>query len=669
MEFFNRLFDSTRIGTVAIKNRIVMAPMAAIGLCNPDGTIAQRVIDYYVERARGGVGLIITGGTKVENDIEKLALARYSLPIMSLNPMRFLQTSVELTEAVHTYGAKIFIQLTAGFGRVGNPVRLDAKPVAPSAIPNYWDPTVTCRELTTDEVDEMVEAFGKAAEIASTAGFDGIEIHAMHEGYLLDQFTVAVWNRRSDKYGGDLKGRLTFPMEILHTIKDRVGEDFPVQLRYSVKHYMKGWRKGGLPSEVFKEVARDVDEGLEAAKILEREGYDAFDADAGSYDAWYWAHPPTYMSHGCYLDLSEKLKKAVMVPVIVAGKMGIPELAEKAIEEGKADMIALGRALLADPYWPIKVQAGRIEDIRPCTGCHDGCLGRSFENKPLCCAVNPATGRERLYELRQALKTKKVLIAGGGVAGMEAARIATMRGHKVTLYEKSECLGGHLIEACVPDFKKDLERLLKWYKIQLKKAAVGVILSTEVTPELVESEKPDAVIVATGSTCILPDIEGTDKANVATCVDFLKGRKKVGETVVVVGGGLIGCETALWLAKQGKKVTIVEILRDLILSGPPVPHANRIMLLDLLALNKVEVATNTSIHEITDEEVVLINKKFQSKKVKCNTVALALGLKSENQLYNLLKAKVTELYAIGDCKEPCRILEAIWDGYGVANFI
>ena len=665
---FKRLFDSTRIGTVTIKNRIAMAPMATIGLCNPDGTITQRIIDYYTERAKGGVGLIITGGTKVENEIEKLSLARYTLPTISINPMRFLQTSIELTEAVHTYGAKIFIQLTAGFGRVGNPIRLDTKPVAPSAIPNYWDSAVTCRELTTEEVEEIVKAFGEAAKIVSTAGFDGIEIHAMHEGYLLDQFTVSIWNKRTDKYGGDLKGRLTFPIEILHAIKDKVGKEYPVQLRYSVKHYVKDWRKGGLPGEVFKEAARDVNEGLEAAKILEKEGYDAFNADAGSYDAWYWAHPPIYMSHGCYLDSIEKLKKVVTVPVIVAGRMDIPELAKKAVEEGKADMIALGRALLADPYWPTKVQDGIIEDIRPCTGCHDGCLGRSFENKPMCCTVNPATGRERLYELKPALKSKKVLIAGGGVAGMEAARIATIRGHKVTLYEKSKSLGGHLIEAGVPDFKKDIERLLSWYKAQLKKAGVDVIFNREVTTKLVESEKPDVVIVATGSTCILPKIKGVEKVNVVTCVDLLLEKRKAGDNIVVVGGGLVGCETALWLAKQGKKVTIVEILHDLMMSGLSVPHANRIMLLDLLALNNVEVMTNARIREIKNEEVVITNK-FETKEIKCNTVALALGLKSEDKLYHSLKGKITHLYAIGDCKEPRRMLEAIWDGHVIASTI
>ena len=252
MEFFKRLFEPTRIGKVAIKNRIAMAPMGTLGLCNPDGTITQRLIDYYVERAKGGVGLIITRVTKVENEIDKLLIT--TLPITSLNPPRFIQTSAELTEAVHTYGTKIFCQLTAGTGRVGSPRMLGAKPVAPSAIPNYWDPTVTCRELTTDEVEKLVKAFGVAAEIVVASGFDGIEIHAMHEGCLLDQFTVAIWNRRSDKYGGDLKGRLTFPIEVLHAIKDRVGKEFPVQVRF-IDNEVGG--KGNLPKRIASTIERE----------------------------------------------------------------------------------------------------------------------------------------------------------------------------------------------------------------------------------------------------------------------------------------------------------------------------------------------------------------------------------------------------------------------------
>jgi 2-enoate reductase len=276
------------------------------------------------------------------------------------------------------------------------------RPIAPSAIPNYWDPTVTCRELTTEEVESLVKKAGESAEIAAASGFDGVEIHAVHEGYLLDQFTIELFNRRKDKYGGNLEGRLNFPIEIVKEIKKRVGRSFPVSLRYSIKSYIKDWNQGGLPDEKFEERGRDIEEGLKVAKILEKAGYDAFDADGGSYDAWYWAHPPVYQKHGCYLPLTEKLKEVVSVPVLVAGRLDIPDLAKKVLNDGKAaDMIVIGRGLLADPYWPKKVLRGETKRIRPCIGCQDGCLGRIFIGRPLSCAVNPACGREDEYGIKK----------------------------------------------------------------------------------------------------------------------------------------------------------------------------------------------------------------------------------------------------------------------------
>lgn len=454
----SRLFEPIRISKVNLKNRIAMAPMGIIGLADSQGGFSDRAVDYYVERAKGGTGLIITGLVKIENEIEGSADPR--IPIVSLNHRHFRQTSAELTEAVHAYGTKLFLMLTAGSGRSANPAGLLKQPVAPSAIPNYWNPNITCRELTTAEVERLVLDFGRAAEMAVESGFDGVEIHAVHEGYLVDQFTIALFNRRTDKYGGDLRGRLTFPIEIVREIKKRAGKDFPVSLRFSIKSYVKDWNKGGLPDEDFVERGRDTQEGLEAAKMLEAAGYDSFNADAGTYDAWYWPHPPRYQEHGLYLPLTEQLKKVVKVPVIVAGRLEIPELAEKALDNNQADIIALGRGLLADPYWPKKVRAGKIQNIRPCLGCHDGCMGRINLGRPLSCAVNPACGRERQYTIQPARETKKVMVIGGGVAGMEVARIATMRGHQVILYEKNRELGGHVIEASVPDFKKDDARLL-----------------------------------------------------------------------------------------------------------------------------------------------------------------------------------------------------------------
>ena len=663
---YSRIFEPIEIGKVEIKNRIAMAPMGISGLTTLEGAFSQRAIDYYLERVRGGTGLIITSLVKIENEIEKHGVL--SIPCTSVNPSYFIRTASELTEGVHAYGARIFIQLTAGSGRTNSPAG-PLQPVAPSAIPNYWDPTVTCRELKTEEVERLVKAFGQAAKVAVAAGFDGAEIHAVHEGYLVDQFTIALFNKRTDKYGGDLKGRLTLPIEIVREIKKEVGTDFPVQLRYSIKSFIKDWRQGGLPGEEFKEAGRDTEEGLKAAEILEEAGYDAFDADAGSYDAWYWAHPPLYQEHGCYLPLTEKLKKVVSVPVIVAGRMELPELAAAAIAEGKADMVCLGRGLLAEPHWPNKVLEGKIERIRPCLGCHDGCFERMSLGRPLSCAVNPACGRERDYAIQPAHEIKSVMVIGGGVAGMEAARVATMRGHKVSLYERSEQLGGHLIEGSVPAFKKDVVRLLKWYETELAELGVEIHLDKEVTPELALKEEFSVVIVATGSKCAIPNIPGIDGEKVTMATDLLLGKRKAEEPVVIIGGGLIGCETALWLAQQGKKVTIVEMLDELMRGNISVFHANRTMLLDSLKFHKVNVLNNTSLSEITDDGVELIDRSFNKNALHAGTVVIAAGLECDQKLFHSLGDKIPNVYLIGDAKQPRNIMHAIWDAYEVARNI
>ena len=382
---FNRLFESIKIGEVEIKNRIAMAPMGIGGLVNLDGSPGPRAIDYYVERARGGVGLIITSFFKVENEVESFQVV---LPFVSRHA---LGPFAELAEAVHSLGTKIFVQLTAGLGRVASPLRLQAQPVSASAIPHYWNPCQTCRELKTEEVEQLVKAFGHAAEILAAAGVDGVELHG-HEGYLFDQFTTALWNKRTDKYGGDLEGRLRLPFEVLNEIKGRVGSGFVVQYRFGLKHYVKALNSGALPGEQFIEAGRDIEEGLQMAKMLEAAGFDSLHVDAGCYDSWYWAHPPVYQKPGFMVDMAAAAKKVVRIPVITVGKLANPELAEKIIAEGKADMVAIGTGLLTDPYWVKKVEEGNQERIRPCIGCYDGCMGRITRGKPLSCAVNPATG-------------------------------------------------------------------------------------------------------------------------------------------------------------------------------------------------------------------------------------------------------------------------------------
>ncbi|MDN3955343.1 FAD-dependent oxidoreductase [Sporolactobacillus laevolacticus] len=660
---YESLFQPIKIGKLEVKNRISMAPMGAFGLVDNEGCYSQRAIDYYVERAKGGTGLIITSITKVENTLDKVVSG--IIPVVSENPGRFLMTSTEMTERVHAYGSKIFLQLTMGFGRSGVPgALLTAPPVSASSIPNYWKPSVTCNALTTDQVEWIVQKFIESADIAKRAGFDGVEIHAVHEGYLLDQFTLALFNRRTDKYGGDLRGRLTLPIEIVQGIKKRCGKNFPVGLRYSVKSCIKDWRQGGLPDEDYVEKGRDLEEGIEAAQILEAAGYDELNTDMGTYDAWYWSHPPIYQKEGLYLPYTKKLKEAVNIPVIVAGKLGVPETAEKSLIDGAADMVGLGRPLLTDPYWPKKVQNHQEEQIRPCIGCHVGCLGRGFEGKPLSCAVNPACGRERYYEPKPVSVAKRVLVVGGGVAGMEAARIATMRGHQVTLYEKSETLGGQIIPASTPDFKVDDRRLIAWYTNEMKRLSIPIVYETEVTEALVEKEKPDVVIIATGAKEVQLNLPGSDKDKVTSSIDILGGKKKAGDQVLIVGGGLVGCETALYLAQQGKKVTIVEAQEQILSNGggKPIPHMNKIMLVDLLNKYKVATITNSSLTEVTDEGAVLTNTHFQRQSVSADTVVISVGFKPDQKLYHELNGKVADLYMVGDAYQAANIMNAVWSG-------
>jgi 2-enoate reductase len=655
------LFQPIRIGKLRLKNRIAMAPMGFPALSDLDGVPTQRYVDYFTERARGGAGLLITGMLKVEDTIEYTFSKR--------GPVRkeFIRPFADLTEAIHSLGTRLFVQLSPGLGCQGRPINIRGTPVAPSAIPNFADPRIICRALATEEVERLVEAYGDAAEILAGAGVDGIEVHG-HAGFLLDQFSSSLWNRRTDKYGGDLRGRLTFAFEILHELKRRLGPDYPVQYRYGLKHYMKSVHQAALPDEDFTEVGRDIDEGLAMAELLQAEGFDSLAVDAGSVTGHYWAHPPIYQKHGCMLDLAAMVKGIVKVPVIAVGRLDIPELAEDVVASGKADIVSLAKGLLADPYWPDKVREGRVDEIRPCIGCHQAC-SEAFSGRQLnSCTVNPACGRERTHELRPAGKARRILIAGGGIGGMEAARVTASRGHEVVLYEKGDVLGGHLVEAGVPEDKKDIERLNDWYRRELKKLGVDIRLSAAVTPDLVDGSGADVVVVATGSQDVIPRLPGVDKPHVATATEVLLGKKPTGDTVVVVGAGENGCETALWLARQGKQVTLVEMQARPI--AIPVAHANRNMLLDLLAQQRVPILTHTALREVLDDGIVVAEKDGQTRRIGCDSVVLAVGMKADNALYrSLAQTFPGQLYEIGDCQEAKNVMKAVWDAYEVGRTV
>jgi 2-enoate reductase len=661
---YKNLFEPIRIGKLEIKNRFVMAPMGPGGLCNADGSFNERGVEYYVERAKGGTGLLITGTTMVENEIEKCALP--SIPCPTLNPNNFIKTGKQMTERIHAYGAKIFLQLTAGFGRVSIPAIVGDTAVAPSPIPHRWIDGVTCRELTIEEIKTYVRKFAESAAIAQKAGFDGIEIHAVHEGYLLDQFAISFFNHRTDEYGGSLRNRLRFAIEILQAIKEACGKDFPVSLRYGLKSFIKDWRQGGLPGEEFEEKGRDIEEGIEAAKILEEAGYNAFNGDVGTYDSWYWAHPPMYQEKGLDLPYNKILKSILKVPVITAGRMDDPDRASDAIAQGMTDMVALGRPLLADASIPNKIRAEQVEDIRPCLSCQEGCMGRLQEFASISCAVNPACGREREYGIEPALQKKKVLIIGGGVAGCETARVTALRGHSVTLYEKKEVLGGNVIPGGAPDFKEDDHLLAAWYERQLQKLNVDVHMNCEVTKEMVLDTNADAVVVATGSTPKVFRIGNAE--NVYTAEDVLLGKKDAGDSTVIIGGGLVGSELALWLVDQGKKVTLVEMQDDILTVGGPLCHANKDMLKDLVNFKDIDLRTKTSVTGKSEEGFIL-KSGDKEEVVAADSAILAVGYHSENKLYEEISYDVPEVHLLGDAKKVSNIMYAIWDAYEVARNI
>ena len=642
-----RLLEPGRMGTMITKNRIAMCPMGTVGLLDLDGGMSRRVIDYYAARAKGGTGLIITGGSLVNSTLEP-GIAKM---INHADSAAYLGRFSELCDAVHHYGAKIAFQLTPGVGRVNYYVEPGRQPISASAVPYFWDPTVTTRELTVEEIELLVRSFGIAAGIVKAAGADAIEVHG-YGGYLLDQFQTALWNKRTDKYGGDLDGRLRFSLELIKATKCAVGENFPLIYKFTPKHYIEG--------------GRDLDEGLEICRRLEKAGVAALHMDLGCYEVRHRLIPSMYEPPGSQVHLSEAVKKVVNIPVIAHGRLGDPELAEKILQEGKADFVALGRALLADPDWAQKVKQGRLDDIKPCIADNEGCLGRSSTRKYLSCTVNPITGMEKEYALRPAEKRKKVLVVGGGPGGLEAARVAASRGHEVYLWEKSAKLGGKLIAASVPGFKQDIRRLVDYLSTQVNKVGVKIELMTEATPALVQQLNPEVVIVATGATPLIPEIPGVNGDNVCTAVDLLLGKKEAGDTVVVVGGGMVGCEAAIYLMQKGKKVSIVEMMGQLVPEA--MDMSNRIGLLNMVKESKIEVLTSTKLLEVTKKGAV-VRADGSKKELKADCVVLAAGFKSESMLREALEGKVPELFAVGDCVEPRRILNAIWEGFHAARLI
>jgi len=669
---YDILFTSMKIAKTEIKNRIVMCAMGGSNFIRPDGTFSEETATYLIERAKGGTGLLIPGITVVQ-DMYGAGTWFHN------NREAFVAPARHMMDRIHAYGAKMFIQLGAGMGRVlainsgmfdkhGPYGHLKFNPdramVAPSdGLPNVWIPEKKHRALTRDEIHEIIDGFAKSAKMAQDANIDGIEIHAIHEGYLLDQFSVEATNHRTDEYGGSLENRLRFVCEVIRTIKRTCGEDYPVIVRYSVASKMKGFNSGALPAEPYKEFGRSLEESPRVAQILEEAGCDALNADNGSYDSWYWAHPPMYMPMACNLPEATYIKNFVHIPVFCAGRMEDPNTAAKAVSSGAIDGVGLARQLLADPEWPNKVQGEDLDDIRPCIACHNGCFGRLFQGKSLCCAINPAVLREDSYRILPAKVKKRIAVVGGGVGGMEVARLCAMRGHDVTLYEKTGELGGVFVAAAAPDFKEADKKLVRWYKKQIRDNKIDIRMNTEVTPEVLKKTAPQVVIVATGSKPKRLRVPGIDGDNVIEAVDFLLGKKQAGAKVVVVGGGLTGCEIAYDLAKKGKAVTLVEMLDD-ILKIPGLSAANSNMLRELLTYYKVEVLKSTRLREITATDVKVVSNGVD-RTLATDTVVIAAGYDPCLEVAEKLK-DCGEVHVIGDARHVGNLMAVVWDAYDLA---
>ena len=657
MQNYEYLGKPLQIGRLTIRNRFCMAPIGGGQHHLPGGGLKDETIQYLVERAKGGFGLIFTGAIAADGTVDPYTGVG---PTILQNPDAFKMTATELNERAGAYSTKIFAQITMGLGR--NYLNLPA----PSPVHVFRHPGEVSPELTRDQIKSKIESVVKASKIAKDSGFSGVEVHSIHWGYLLDQFALSMMNHRTDEYGGSLENRLRAAKEILEGIKQECGSDFPVSMRLGLKTFVKGFEQASLTGE--EEIGRTLEEGIEIAKLLESYGYDCLNVDTGIYDSFYYACPPMYMPKGYLVELAAKAKEAVNIPILAGGRMNEAYIAEKAIRDGKIDAVVLGRAALADPEYPNKVLTGHTEKIRPCIACNQGCITRLQQGKQPTCAVNPAAMREVRYALRPCVQPKKVVVVGGGVAGMEAARTAAMRGHKVSLYEKNESLGGNLIPGGSHSFKKEVRELNAWYQNELKVLPVEIHTGEAVTAGQLCNMDADVIIVAAGSVPVTPKVPGIDDKKVIGCMEAFAHPEKVGQKVMVIGGGLVGCEMALEYAQDGKEVTVVEALPKILSAGIPSPIPNGQMIPDLFEHHHVAVLENHRLSAVEDGRVIL-ESDGKKKAFDADSVVIAVGFRPVPSMAQELQRCGAAVYEIGDGQKVSTILHAVWDGYEVGNNI
>jgi 2,4-dienoyl-CoA reductase-like NADH-dependent reductase (Old Yellow Enzyme family)/thioredoxin reductase len=658
-----KICEAAQIGKLDIRNRMVMPAM--LGTADPEGFVTEGTISHFEERAKGGTGLIIVGACSVDHRRAKLLDNQ-----LSIDDDKFIPGLSELVRAIHKYGAKAAVQIQHG-GNVVKSEMTHFQPVAPSAVarPGCELP----RELTVKEIGEIVDLHAQSAERAKKAGFDAVEISACHR-YLVQNFLSSAWNKRRDEYGGALKNRVRFLLEIIGAIKGATGQNFPLLVRINGKEY--GVEEGTT-----------LEEAKEVAVMIQEAGVDCVDVTAFPATYPYPMHgvPPTLplFRHGCYVDLAEAIKRVVRIPVIAAGRI-TPELGERLLKEGKTDIIAIGRGLIADSELPNKVISGRLNEIRRCLGCQE-CY---YPPEPgTRCTVNAAAfGKEREYVIKPAERTKRILVAGGGPAGMEAARVAAMRGHEVILYERERRLGGQLLLAAM--LRDEYETLSRYLTRQLKKLGVKIELEKQVTPETIKDMRADAVILALGPESKVPGIPGIDRENVISAATLKKhrliwflgsilmrsplGRSLIkgflkfdivfGQRTVVIGGGLAGSEMADFLVQRGKKVTVVTEHEDMT-DGLEIMTVLREYFIEKLAAEGVTMLTGVKYEKATEKGLVITTKEGETRTIEADTIVLTGGAKPNTQLFKAFEGKAPEVYMVGDSNEPRGILEAIKDGF------
>lgn len=643
MEFSN-LLSPCKIGTLEIKNRFVV-PALGTNYGNENGNITDQLKNYYVERAKGGFGLIV---------IEVCAVDPFGKAIP--NQIKIWDDSCipelkDLIDEIHKYGAKVAIQLHHA-GRQTDPATLPAgqPPVAPSSVPCPVRKTLP-KELTTAEVYELIDKFGDAAWRAYVAGADAVELNGAH-GYIIAQFMSQYSNKRLDEFGGNLESRLQFPIKIVRAIKGRCGNGFPIIFRYCGDEMIEGGRR--------------IQDSEIIAQVMENEGVSALSISMAVYGSIQYMSAPAAVPSGYITDISKAIKEVVDIPVIVSGRINNPRLAESIIKNNKADFVALGRVSVADPYFPCKVASGRTDEIAPCVACLQGCIGYLFnpDIKKISCLVNPFVGREKELEIVPTTSPKKIMVVGAGPAGLEFSWIAAKRGHRVICCEQQDKIGGQFRLAGIPPCKDELLGATKYFKRMADKYGVEFRMNTEVTPELIAAEKPDTVILATGAVPLVPRIPGIDNPKFINAYDLLDGKRTVGQKVLVVGGGLVGVETADYIADRGSDVTIIELKPDVAMDE--IAYV-RMFLLQRLKNHDVKIICGAKVKRFTDDgavyESVTSKNGIVSSAVKnlegYDSIVIAMGHKSYNPLYEKVRNMGYETVVLGDAAAAGLAIEAI----------